>query len=60
LPKWPWTRKNARHGGADQEDHLGLARESLRELVHDTRLHAGVRDSLVHDYEAVQGMLDKI
>ncbi|MGB5630523.1 MAG: GTP-binding protein [Woeseiaceae bacterium] len=60
LPKWPWTRKNARHGGADQEDHLGLARESLRELVHDTRLPAGVRDSLVHDYEAVQGMLDKI
>ncbi len=60
MPKWPWTRKNARHGGADQEDHLGLARESLRELVHDTRLPAGVRDSLVHDYEAVQGMLDKI
>ena len=41
-------------------DHLGLARESLRELVHDTRLPAGVRDSLIHDYEAVQGMLDKI
>ncbi len=32
----------------------------MRELVHDTRLPAGVRDSLVHDYEAVQGMLDKI
>jgi len=41
-------------------DHLGLARESLRELVHDTRLPAGVRDALIHDYEAVQGMLDKI
>jgi GTP-binding protein Era len=41
-------------------DHLGLARESLRELVHNTRLPAGVRDSLIHDYEAVQGMLDKI
>jgi small GTP-binding protein len=41
-------------------DHLGLARESLRELVHDRRLPAGVRDSLIHDYEAVQGMLDKI
>jgi len=41
-------------------DHLGLARESLRELVHDKRLPAGVRDSLIHDYEAVQGMLDKI
>jgi len=32
----------------------------LRELVHDTRLPDGVRDSLINDYEAVQGMLDKI
>ena len=58
LPKWPWTK--AKTKGVDQADHLGLARESLRELVHDTRLPAGVRDSLIHDYEAVQGMLDKI
>ncbi len=60
LPRWPWTKSKTRDGGADQADHLGLARESLRELVHDTRLPAGVRDSLIHDYEAVQGMLDKI
>ena len=28
--------------------------------MHDTRLPEGVRESLVHDYEAVQAMLDKI
>jgi len=60
LPKWRWTKKKAEAGRADRADHLGLARESLRELVHDTRLPDGVRDSLIHDYEAVQGMLDKI
>ena len=58
MPKWPWTKRKTED--ADQVDHLGLARESLRELVHDTRLPAGVRDSLIHDYDAVQGMLDKI
>ena len=60
LPKWRWTKKSAEDGRADRADHLDLARESLRELVHDKRLPAGVRDSLIHDYEAVQGMLDKI
>jgi small GTP-binding protein len=60
LPKWPWTKSKTKDGRVDQADHLGLARESLRELVHDTRLPAGVRESLVHDYEAVQSMLDKI
>ena len=60
MPKWPWTKSKTKDGRVDQADHLGLARESLRELVHDTRLPAGVRESLVHDYEAVQSMLDKI
>lgn len=63
LPKWRWTRKPAAADadGHDQEDdHLTLARESLRELVNDTRLPAGVRESLAHDYRAVQGMLDKL
>ncbi len=63
LPKWRWTRKPAAADadGRDQEDdHLTLARESLRELVNDARLPAGVRESLAHDYRAVQGMLDKL
>ena len=41
-------------------DHLSLARESLRELIQDSRLPDGVRDSLAQDYEAVQAMLDKL
>ncbi len=59
LPKWPWTRKPAAADGRDQDDdHLTLARESLRELINDTRLPAGVRESLAQDYKAVQTMLD--
>ena len=60
MPKWPWPKKRADVGDDAGTDHLGLARESLRELVHDSRLPAGVRESLAHDYEAVQAMLDKI
>ena len=60
LPRWPWPKKKAEAGAGDGSDHLGLARESLRELVHDPRLPAGIRESLVHDYDAVQAMLDKI
>ena len=59
LPGWPW-KKSETDRAAIRDDHLGLARESLRELVQDRRLPAGVRESLVHDYEAVQAMLDKI
>jgi small GTP-binding protein len=59
LPAWPWKKKRA-EGDAGRADHLGLARESLRELVNDARLPEGVRDALSHDYEAVQAMLDKI
>ena len=59
LPGWPWKKSKSDREAA-REDHLGLARESLRELVHDKRLPQGVRESLVSDYEAVQAMLDKI
>ena len=59
LPGWPWKKKSA-DDEAGRSDHLGLARESLRELVRDERLPPGVRDSLSRDYEAVQAMLDKI
>jgi small GTP-binding protein len=60
LPGWPWTRKRTpadEEGGAG---HLTLARESLRELIDDSRLPPGVRESLAHDYEAVESMLDKL
>lgn len=62
LPNWPWTSKNKesipRADGGSR--HLALARESLRELIEDTRLPAGIRESLAHDYAAVQAMLDKL
>lgn len=62
LPGWPW-KKNSPSAEARRDSgtgHLDLARESLRELIADRRLPEGVRESLVHDYEAVQGMLDKL
>jgi small GTP-binding protein len=62
LPGWPWTRtKQATESEADGGSaHLDLARESLRELIEDSRLPPGIRDSLAHDYDAVQTMLDKL
>ncbi len=62
LPGWPWIpgktpTETESDGGST---HLDLARESLRELIEDSRLPAGVRDSLAHDYDAVQAMLDKL
>ena len=59
MPKWRSKRKPARAEG-DDADHLELARESLRELVNDRRLPDGVRESLAHDYDAVQSMLEKL
>jgi small GTP-binding protein len=62
LPKWPWkkNRTTAEAGANHGSDHLELARESLRELINDVRLPDGVRESLAHDYDAVEGMLDKL
>lgn len=60
LPGWPWKKSKADPESPEGGDHLGLARESLSELVNDTRLPAGVRDALSHDYDAVQAMLEKI
>ncbi len=62
MPEWPWKKKkaNADTDATDGAGHLELARESLRELVDDERLPDGVRESLAHDYEAVEAMLDKL
>ncbi len=59
MPAWPWKKERAKRS-IEGGDHLGLARESLRELVNDQRLPEGVRESLSHDYEAVEAMLEKI
>jgi len=60
LPKWRWTKKPAEQAGDDGAGHLSLARESLRDLINDARLPDGVRESLSHDYDAVEAMLDKL
>ena len=62
MPKWPWTKNRPpnKTQGDGGSDHLTLARESLRELIEDSRLPAGVRESLSHDYDAVKGMLEKL
>jgi len=59
LPGWRWTKKPVEADGAGA-GHLGLARASLRDLINDARLPEGVRESLSHDYTAVQAMLDKL
>ncbi len=62
MPGWPWKKrqKPIEASGDGGAAHLTLARESLRELIEDSRLPAGVRESLAHDYEAVEAMLDKL
>lgn len=61
LPAWPWSRKKPKTEAPDGgEAHLDIAKESLRELIEDSRLPAGIRESLAEDYAAVQGMLDKL
>ncbi len=60
MPKWRWTKSATDKVDDDGAGHLSLARESLRELINDARLPDGVRESLSHDYESVQSMLEKI
>jgi len=60
LPGWPWKKKRAATDDEGGSGHLTLARESLRDLIDDSRLPPGVRESLAHDYDAVKAMLDKL
>ena len=46
--------------GELDDNHLSLARESLRQLLHDQRVPETVRQSLQQDYLQVQKMLEKI
>ena len=60
LPKWPWSRKKTAPDADAGSSHLELAKESLRDLIDDSRLPPGIRESLAHDYDAVEAMLDKL
>ncbi len=54
------TKKTPAEQDSTGEDHLDLARESLRELLHDQRVPNVVRDALASDYEEVEAMLEKL
>jgi len=63
LSKWSaWRspKKTAPSNDDGGSEHLSLARESLTELINDSRLPEGVRESLAQDYAQVQAMLDKL
>jgi small GTP-binding protein len=64
LPGWRFRSRDKSDRHANESDggswHLTLARESLRELIEDSRLPPGIRESLARDYTEVQAMLDKL
>jgi small GTP-binding protein len=66
FPGWRSNKETAKDDARDLErndagsGHLELARESLNELINDSRLPAGVRETLSQDYAAVQALLDKL
>ena len=44
----------------DGDDHLALARESLRDLLDDQRVPPPVRKALADEYQQLQVLLEKI
>lgn len=68
MRELPWISAKSSRQSADAKNsprpsgdaHLDLARESLRELVADTRIPEDVRESLADGYEQVETMLDKL
>ena len=63
LPRWPWrkpTNNDAEAAADPGAEHLTLARQSLADLINDRRLPSGIRESLSHDYQLVERMLEKL
>jgi small GTP-binding protein len=61
LPDWfSSARATPTPAEPPGDAHLGLARESLRELLGDERVPGEVRDALAEDYRQVETMLDKL
>ncbi len=61
MPDWLWNRSaRAKNLEPSGDTHLELARESLRELLHDERVPGEVRSALEDDYKQVQSMLEKL
>ena len=63
LPGWPGkssSTESSRQAASEDEEHLQLAQDNLRELLEDKRLPGSVRDTLQDDFQQVQGMLEKL
>ncbi|MEN8213826.1 MAG: GTP-binding protein, partial [Pseudomonadota bacterium] len=59
MPKWP-SGSSATSASSSGDDHLQLARESLRELLEDPRVPESVRDELAGDYQQLEILLRKL
>jgi len=68
LPNWFSTTNEKKENSDDDievspqtgDTHLELARESLRQLLDDTRVPDSIRSSLNNDYQQLRTMLDKL
>ena len=64
MSNWRWrqekTAATPAEPGASGEIHLELARQSLSELLHDSRVPGQVRDALAEDYRQIEAMLEKL
>lgn len=59
MPKWP-SNSSATNESNSGDDHLQLARESLRELLEDPRVPESVREELAGDYQQLELLLRKL
>ncbi len=59
MPKWP-SNSSATNASNSGDNHLQLARESLRELLEDPRVPESVREELAGDYQQLEVLLRKL
>lgn len=60
MPRWRSRNSESATAAEDGDRHLQLARESLRELIDDSRVPESVREELEQEYQQVRLMLDKL
>jgi GTP-binding protein Era len=59
MPKWP-SNSSATNASNSGDNHLQLARESLREMLEDPRVPESVREELAGDYQQLEVLLRKL
>ena len=60
MPRWRSRNSESATAAEDGDRHLQLARESLRELIDDSRVPESVLEELEQEYQQVRLMLDKL